>query len=450
MKESIWLDRGKRVDELMSLSLEPDITIDESEREIFLKGTLELKGEYRPTDREEELSEKEGGEESLASRALFRSIEEVTLSDEGVGEISHHFPIDITIPKERIDRLEDVDVRINEFDYSFPDSSCLEISADLSILGVRAEEAVMDEAEMHGDVSEQSEQRTFSFEQVRKAHNDKEPTSIETQTYEEDTLNPEFPKYQFNDERGDSFIPESEEETFQEKVNYQKDQEIRSLNESDEEVEEVNVESNEEVNVDMSPPKLHDEERLVQQMELAEMEVEPDPTYEEEEIVEEVKREPNIVFKASKPEQAEGPVGEKYGNPSSEIEDNEVAEVKDNHRSKEPVDSIPEEKAKQEVTNKQVERDEIIEELETGDLEEEEENDNENALYLTKMLSDRKDEAYSKLRMCIVQEGESLDIIAARYKIEVSQIKRMNRLKDEQVSDGEILYIPVRQSSSSK
>jgi len=117
-------------------------------------------------------------------------------------------------------------------------------------------------------------------------------------------------------------------------------------------------------------------------------------------------------------------------------------------RSKEGTGSKSEKVANDEGTNEQVERDDNSEEL-ANDLDEdgEEEHDRENALYLTKMLSDKEGEAYSKLRMCIVQEGESLDVIAKRYSIEVSQLKRMNRLKDETVSDGQILYIPVRQSS---
>lgn len=67
----------------------------------------------------------------------------------------------------------------------------------------------------------------------------------------------------------------------------------------------------------------------------------------------------------------------------------------------------------------------------------------ENALYLTKMLS-KGEERFSKWKMCIIQENESLDTIADRYEISTSQLVRMNRLQGEQVEEGQILYIPVR------
>nr|WP_272873296.1 LysM peptidoglycan-binding domain-containing protein [Alteribacter salitolerans] len=49
--------------------------------------------------------------------------------------------------------------------------------------------------------------------------------------------------------------------------------------------------------------------------------------------------------------------------------------------------------------------------------------------------------------MCIVQSGESLETISARYNIPVSQLMRQNRLNEERVEEGQILYIPSRISS---
>ncbi|PYZ97321.1 stage VI sporulation protein D [Alteribacter lacisalsi] len=73
----------------------------------------------------------------------------------------------------------------------------------------------------------------------------------------------------------------------------------------------------------------------------------------------------------------------------------------------------------------------------------------ENALYLTKMLAQNDDgQEFSRLRMCIVQAGESIETIADRYKLQVSHLMRTNNLNEERVEEGQILYIPSRKTSS--
>ena len=46
LEESVWFQKGQEVDELISISLDPDITIQESDQYITIKGSLELTGEY--------------------------------------------------------------------------------------------------------------------------------------------------------------------------------------------------------------------------------------------------------------------------------------------------------------------------------------------------------------------------------------------------------------------
>ncbi|TMW71608.1 stage VI sporulation protein D [Alteribacter natronophilus] len=73
----------------------------------------------------------------------------------------------------------------------------------------------------------------------------------------------------------------------------------------------------------------------------------------------------------------------------------------------------------------------------------------ENALYLTKVLANNDEgEEFSRLRMCIVQAGESIETIANRYKLQVSHLMRTNNLNEERVEEGQILYIPTRKTSS--
>lgn len=366
MKESVWLDRGKRVDELISLSLEPEITIHEGEEEVSVRGVLQLLGEYRsPVEEVEE----DDSNASLAHRADFRSVDEVSDMEGVIEEVHRQFPIDVTIPKERINSMEDVNLFVTNFDYQLPDSKCLEINADLSITGVRSEEDNSNEEE-NDEEFENLEGRSFSFEQVR---TEKGYTDVYDNDEVNDAAVPEDfyaqKKDQFDDEREESFIPEVEEEYEEEVHQHEPRVSFRS---------------------EASDNKLSVKDEVKTEAEASDYnEFEEDQRH------------------------------DLYGEEANVIENTTDAEEEDSKNSE-------------------------------RDVEEDQEEESENALYLTKMLSDREEEGYSKLRMCIIQEGESLDVIANRYSLEVSHLMRVNRLKDEEVSEGQLLYIPVRKSSSSR
>ncbi|WP_280769803.1 LysM peptidoglycan-binding domain-containing protein [Salipaludibacillus daqingensis] len=478
MKESILLDRGKRVDELMSLSLEPDITIDESDGEVCLRGMLHLHGEYRPTEQEEEQEDENSGE-SLSSRAFFKSVEEVSLSEEGIGEISHQFPIDVTIPKERIDRLEDIDVIVQDFDYNFPDKNCLEIIAELAIHGVRSEESSVNQEQADG--YEFEGERSFSFEQRRNDISELDSETFDTQT-ETPPFDPnqEFSEDQFDDEQEESFIPEVEEETYKEDVKRQPQVVFKASKSEDgpkwenEDLSNVSnddsggsysdryVENSQEVYGEIeeegsTTDDSNTETNVVHQGESTETSLRESVDSIPSEAAEPLKRvgldiesENLEELESEREKQNDVPVtsDSEASYRLDQKEETKTEEAKSNETLKKLANRVPEEE--QEAERAEVVEEELDTDLDDKQVEEKTESESENALYLTKMLANNEEEeAYSKLRMCIVQDGESLDVIANRYKLEVTQIKRMNRLKDEQVSEGQILYIPVRKSSSS-
>jgi stage VI sporulation protein D len=53
-----------------------------------------------------------------------------------------------------------------------------------------------------------------------------------------------------------------------------------------------------------------------------------------------------------------------------------------------------------------------------------------------------EDTEFRKIRMCIVQRDETLDVIALRYSLQPREILNYNRLDDSGVSEGQLLYIP--------
>ncbi len=59
-------------------------------------------------------------------------------------------------------------------------------------------------------------------------------------------------------------------------------------------------------------------------------------------------------------------------------------------------------------------------------------------------LSQEDDEPqhFSKMRMCIVQKEETLESIAKRYRLNPREISLYNRLTEQVVEEGQIIYIP--------
>ncbi|WP_098407907.1 LysM peptidoglycan-binding domain-containing protein [Bacillus sp. CX-1] len=126
VEESICFQKGQEVSELLSISLDPDITVQEVNDYVSIRGSLELTGEYN-IDQTREYAE---------LPATSRFVEDVKLKGDGSAELTHCFPVDITIPKDKVNHLNDVFVFIDAFDYQLTDARMLTIQADLAIEGL--------------------------------------------------------------------------------------------------------------------------------------------------------------------------------------------------------------------------------------------------------------------------------------------------------------------------
>ncbi|MGG2018292.1 stage VI sporulation protein D [Bacillus sp. S10(2024)] len=150
LKESVWFQKGQEVSELLSISLDPDVAIEEREYEIVVFGQLDLTGEYIPKEETETFS--------LRELSPARTIDYVETRDDGVNELVHSFPLEISIPRGRVKQAEDLYVGIEEFDYELLENGCLQLLADISIHGLRDEEHEVEEA-MEERVEEAMEER---------------------------------------------------------------------------------------------------------------------------------------------------------------------------------------------------------------------------------------------------------------------------------------------------
>ncbi|PFH90248.1 stage VI sporulation protein D [Bacillus sp. AFS088145] len=130
LKETVWFQKGQEVKEVRSLSLNPDITIQQFEEYVQVKGVLTLEGNYTP-----DLSN-QGDYYSLRELAPSRMIENVIVLEDGSCEMNHQFPVDISIPLTRITDLENLCVSVETFDYQLAEKGSIQIAADLCISGL--------------------------------------------------------------------------------------------------------------------------------------------------------------------------------------------------------------------------------------------------------------------------------------------------------------------------
>ena len=392
LEESIWFQTGQEVAELVSISLDPSITIQESDQYVTIKGSLELSGEYNRDDHELE--------EELDTFSNPKFVQSVEVRGEGVYLFSHHFPVEITIPKNRIENVFDIDVAVETFDYAFPERSCLKLSADLMITGLYGEQQherlheqdEIDEIEEDAEIDEMEEREgeppvfftPFEIE-VRKEpvtepiHNDSDPKRDD-------------PLVQFRDEEANSEDHLSEEE--------------------------VNDE------LAYTDANRLETENTVEDLDPIEIEVEVEP---------EKKAFPEIIFSSQRNEEQQQP-----SVPVEEVMD-ETEEVTEN-------DVIPEKEETEELNDELEENESSTPKNKKGKGKGNKWK-NKQSLTLSEFFARKAEETHTKLTVVIVQNGDSLNSLSERYEVPVSQLQKVNQIElNQDISEGQVLYIPIAQT----
>lgn len=364
LEESVWFQKGQEVADLLSISLDPNITIQENDQYIIIQGSLELSGEYK------RYNEGEQEEDAFKAPKLIHSVME---REEGVCEFLHHFPVDITIPLARVTSLDDVEIEIDTFDYVFPERSCLNLTADLTISGLASEE---------------------------------------------------------------------EEEVEEEEVEEELELAWRSPVEDD-----VNDSIEEPVEIDVSPFQnvnpLLEEQREEQEVE--------DDIYSPFEL--EVRKSPDEEDDWSTNDPANVPYFSEASR-EEEVTPTEPEMKISLFRSEESVYSAEEvfQKPQQESSSESKEEEVVLEEEE---LEESSSSPNEEpkkkkglfsktkSLTFTEFFARKEEEKHTKVKVCIVQQGDTLEKLSNRYNVNIHTLLKENRMEANQdVYEGQVLYIP--------
>ncbi|MDN5386481.1 LysM peptidoglycan-binding domain-containing protein [Bacillus sp. LB7] len=491
VEESICFQKGQEVSELLSISLDPDITVQEVNDYVSIRGSLELTGEYN-IDQTREYAE---------LPVTSRFVEDVKLKGDGSAELTHCFPVDITIPKDKVNHLNDVFVFIDAFDYQLTDARMLTIQADLAIEGllnvsgeagekeprtmpaaVQPEEELEPAFRSPSDDEEQGKEEEFLI-QLDRSYEEQDEEQPYEEAEETDTDEEAVPIYQ-------SFLGDDTEETkpfftaslsAAERAKREMENQKDAALEHPEEEYELNREKAEampeeyelkkgkaEANPDeyeLNREKVGAKpgeyelkegkaEAKPEEYELKREKVETKP--EEYELKrEEAEEEPEPLQRAYQPhdEPKETPF---YGVPplleedqndrepeTFEVEVTQEAEAIDEEEGAGHTIEIPE-YSFHEQTEPEEERDEMP----ASDEQEVSAKENDNALYLTKLFTKQGEEEFTRMRMCIVQQNDTIDLLCERYDINVQQLIRMNSLSlDEELKEGQILYIPDYQNS---
>ncbi|WP_191126342.1 stage VI sporulation protein D [Cerasibacillus terrae] len=66
--------------------------------------------------------------------------------------------------------------------------------------------------------------------------------------------------------------------------------------------------------------------------------------------------------------------------------------------------------------------------------------------FLSDMIRNNE-ETYTQMRLCIVQKDDTIESIAERYKTTSLHIIKRNQLEDDAVSEGQLLYVPLKNKS---
>ncbi|MED1952583.1 LysM peptidoglycan-binding domain-containing protein [Brevibacillus centrosporus] len=468
IKETIFLSSDRAgIGELQELELVPDVEVLENESYISITGCLQLFGKYEPI--RDTAAANGGGTETLVEAMTFAPFRPEGSEGPYYGweeQISHRVPLNITIPLERIAEIGDIYAIVDSFDYSMESPHQLLIEAELKIVGImladqtaespaQPESARQEEAWEFAHVAseqpdnvvepaslEEIEQKLVELEQQMErqaepiAYEEEDSTSLynapavevsthdyyQPQSYGEVTESTEEqPTYYPQEANTDTSIawgadtPAIESAGYEESPVYEP--QVTNVDQVDnqwgdaplqrDEPEEATLAIHDHHDPDFTPVGTEETSQAEEQAE------EAVPVMAEPEASEEVELRVAISGKPSR---------EETGNVNITSIFSQASRAKQEALAQEAAESSSSSRRGGSTANATPSTVEAMQNL-------------------TSFIR-HKEERSSRLKMCIIQRDETLELISQRYSLPVSKIVEVNRLASEQLVAGQILYIP--------
>ena len=436
--------------------------IQENDQYVTIKGTLDLNGEYRNIQRTGESEPKDYTQEFYP-----RHVQSVRPAANDCLEFSHRFPVDITVPYNRIESTDDIDVTIQSFDYNMLEKNCLKLQAELLVGGVyleakppAAEEAERKEEEVSELQYEQPEpellyrsepEPDYALEPLYRTGGEPE-TDTEQELYQ--TFTAEARKQ-----------PEDEEET-EPRLDYQDAVQIPVVAYPDDQEEKEEPTGEAEV---QEPVFARPQEAITE----IEQNREPEPAYRSAKLEE---RPPETAQPSAEREAEEAAVRAEADREAEEAavraeanrEAEEAAVRAEADREAEEAavraeaDREAEEAAVRAEANRKAEeaaRTEANRQVKIAELadkapkprvkpaqsegKEEVTEKKERRVSLMDFLGRKQEEELVKMKVCIVQQGDTAATVADRYEVSLQTLLYSNSLDPAQdLYEGQVLYIP--------
>ncbi|WP_067837460.1 LysM peptidoglycan-binding domain-containing protein [Amphibacillus sediminis] len=476
--ETLALRQNEGVAEMLGIGLDPEITIQSYPDYISIRGIIVLTGEYLPADLD---SQDTINKPEMANARYMKRVEH---DEDGIFEFVHHFPVDISIPHERIKRLDDLSVSIDSFDYRLPDACKLELEATVLIHGLEHQPTKRIKEELpHTDKEDNTEpfdQKDLSedepFEFDIKYKEDTQPVAADIKREKADQQEVEASENQNSVQSNNSaeveLVTEKDDrsETTVEKNNREKQLEtIVGKNDKSNQPEPI-TEKNERSNQSKSGIEKNDKSDQAEP--ITEKNDRSDQSESGIEKNDKSDQAEPITGKNDRSDQSKSGIekNDRSDHPESANENNDRNDHSELGIEKEEQDAQPEDTI--EEANKDAQLEVVVgkkqeksqseakanvshnskqasakREHEQQDAEEGTDNQEDQLDRPTYLLDlfddDQEDEQrYSQMKMYIVQNDDTLDVIADRYGLNLSQLQEANRLETTSVYQGQVIYVP--------
>ncbi|MGG1635497.1 LysM peptidoglycan-binding domain-containing protein [Paenibacillus sp. NRS-1760] len=406
------------IDELEEIELVPRIQVIDQGDHAVLRGQLLLSGVYRSqTDSENSLT------------------------------LEHWIPVEITLPMNRISRLDDISIEIDNFDVDLLSARTLNITGVLSLRGISAQPIQEPEDIWREEPFTVIHQREVYDERAVEAFNGQN-AAIE-QSYIAEELELAAQEEISNEQIADaSDEPEEATVTISSSSSgggWSSSQLFASPAPQEEDVES----QEDEREISLSSQQTSNEGWLATSSPFAnDSAVIPLVEAASEQVLAEEREEP---VQIDAPIAQIAPVAEAFPQQQSPVPEQEKQEPRIAITNKQPqegsglagdvgiltlLQTSRREQAARQAAEQVVAQQRADEEARVQASGDEIEWKN---LFLGKRSEDKE---FKKIRMCIVQRDETLDVIATRYSMNPREIVMYNRLDDSSVSEGQLLYIP--------
>ncbi|MEJ8776334.1 LysM peptidoglycan-binding domain-containing protein [Pseudogracilibacillus sp. ICA-222130] len=179
IEEYIHVSNDMKIDEMMQISLEPNIIMQMKHDFILLKGDLILQGNYRLLENEEPFDRKEP------------QMEQVQLLGENKAMFLHAFPIEIAIEKSKIKNLDDVSMQMEMFDYTIKNPVTIHLTANVRINGIdqtTSEKERKEDKKETDIISTQLHDEEKELDKVKQSKNEGQQVEETVQLHEADDI----------------------------------------------------------------------------------------------------------------------------------------------------------------------------------------------------------------------------------------------------------------------